>query len=137
MLKISAFYLDKQKSFVPKKYEVNQVSRRVLLSSNSPADLVLTFLIHGFAANNIPNLTLPATFGRNMWDLSDWSLYYSNKTVWFKLLYRKIIVHQSKWFFSTVNIIYIACSCMEMVHIADHAPSIVYWDDDLTEYFNN
>ena len=49
MLKFSAFYFDKQKSFLPKKrHEVYQVSRIVLFEINRwPLD-VLTFLIHGF-----------------------------------------------------------------------------------------
>ena len=56
MLEISAFYLDKQKGFIPKKrYEVyqvelvsNQVSRIVLVSTKRWYLDVLTFLIHGF-----------------------------------------------------------------------------------------
>ena len=49
MLKISAFYLDKQKSFIPKKkYEVYQVSRIVLISANRWQLDVLTFLIQGY-----------------------------------------------------------------------------------------
>ncbi len=49
MLKNSTFYVDKQKSFIPKKYEMYQVSMAVHSETNRwPLD-VLTFLIHGFS----------------------------------------------------------------------------------------
>ena len=49
MLKISAFYLDKQKSFIPKKkFEVYHVPWIALISAKRWRLDVLTFLIHGF-----------------------------------------------------------------------------------------
>ena len=49
MLKISAFYLDKQKSFIPKVYLVPQIA---LISAKRWRLDILTFLIHGFVKNH-------------------------------------------------------------------------------------
>ena len=48
MLTISDFYLDKQKSFIPKKNEVYHVPWIALNSAQRWRLDVLTFLIHGF-----------------------------------------------------------------------------------------
>ena len=48
MLKISNFYLDKQKSFIPKKIEVYHVPWIALISAKRWRLDVLTFLIYGF-----------------------------------------------------------------------------------------
>ena len=54
MLKISAFYLDKQKSFIPKKkIEVYHVPWIALISAKRWRLDVLTFLIHGFGSDSI------------------------------------------------------------------------------------
>jgi hypothetical protein len=50
MLKISDFYCDNQKIFIPKKIEVYQVPWITLISAKRWRLDVLTFLIHGFAA---------------------------------------------------------------------------------------
>ena len=48
MLKISDFYLDKQKSFIPKKYYVYHVPWIALSSANRWRLDILTFLVKGF-----------------------------------------------------------------------------------------
>ena len=53
MLKISAFHLDKQKSFIPKIIEVYHVPWIGLISAKRWRLDVLNFLIHGFDKNNI------------------------------------------------------------------------------------